>query len=159
INRGPEPAPLHLLPTLWFRNTWAWGDDPQRPALAAGQGARPGEQRVGIRASHAILGDYTLACAAHDGIAPALLFTENDTNVQRLFGAPNPMPYVKDGFHAYIVEGNQAAVNPAQTGTKAAAHYQFTLAPGAEIAIRLRLSAVPAAPMPMQSAASPAATA
>ena len=159
INRGSDPAPLHVLPTLWFRNIWSWGDDQQRPMLRASQIAPPAQQPLAaIQASHAVLGDYTLACAAHDGVAPALLFTENNTNVQRLFGAANPTPYVKDAFHAYVVQGDQAAVNPAQTGTKAAAHYQFTLAPGAEAAIQLRLSAVPAAPMPTQTDASPAAS-
>jgi hypothetical protein len=160
INRGPDPAPLHVLPTLWFRNTWAWGDDSQRPTLAASQIAQLGAPPLAaISATHAVLGSYTLACAPYGGAAPALLFTENDTNVQRLFGAPNPTPYVKDAFHAYVVAGDAAAVNPAQAGTKAAAHYQLVLAPGAEAAIHLRLSAVPAAPMPQQSADSPAATA
>ena len=159
INRGPDPAPLHLLPTLWFRNTWAWGDDLARPTLTVGRIARAdAPPLVAIRAAHAVLGDYTLACAPYDGAAPTLLFTENDTNVQRLFGAPNPTPYVKDAFHTYVVAGDAAAVNPAQTGTKAAAHYQLILAPGSEAAIHLRLSAVPAAPMPQQTAASPAAT-
>ena len=147
INRGPDIAELHMLPTLWFRNTWAWGDDDRRPTLAATTLPRAdGTTTAAIQASHWLVGDYTLACDALDGRAPALLFTENETNVARLFGTPNPQPFVKDAFHSYIVGGVQAAVNPAQTGTKAAAHYHIALPSGGTQTIRLRLSANPAAP-------------
>ena len=132
-NRGPEPATLHLLPTLWFRNTWSWDPGAVRPRLAA---AGPGL----IEADHATLGRRWLLCEDAD----ELLFTENDTNRARLFGAPNESPYVKDAFHEHLVHGRPGAVNPARTGTKAAAHYRLTLAAGATAAVRLRL--VDAAP-------------
>ncbi len=111
-NRGPEPARLHLLPTLWFRNTWSWGDEGAKPVLRAA-GRRRSWPRTPSWAT------YTLAC---DG-TPELLFTENESNAERLWGQPNPAPYVKDAFHRYVVAGERDAVNPAKTGTKAAAHY------------------------------------
>ena len=122
-NRGPEAATLHVLPTLWFRNTWSWGGDAPRPALRQ---AATGATAV-IAASHPELGERFLSCEG----AAALLFTENETNVERLFRSPNRTPYVKDGINEYLVHGRREAVNPAQTGTKAAAHYQLTVAPGA----------------------------
>ena len=133
-NRGPEAAQIHLLPTLWFRNTWTWGDD-SKPEIRAEGGT--------IRATHGELGEMTLSC---DGY-PELLFTENESNAHRLWGQPNPTPYVKDSFHQYVVNGNRDAVNPARTGTKAAAHYVLDVPAGASASVRLRLSAVrPAAP-------------
>ncbi len=131
INRGPDPAPLWLLPTLWFRNTWAWGDPDPVPGLHTEAGPVPQ-----IVARHALLGTYDLYCAGAD----ALLFTNNDTNLQRLYGVPNPGPYVKDAFHAYVVGGDRAAVNPRQTGTKAAALYHRLIPPGATTILRLRLT-------------------
>jgi hypothetical protein len=129
-NRGPEAATIHLLPTLWFRNTWSWGKDDVKPVLqAAGEGA--------VRASHPVLGDVTLAC---DG-APELLFTENESNAQRLWGQPSPSPFVKDAFHRYVVSGERGAVNPERTGTKAAAHYVLEVPAGGCQVARLRLSA------------------
>jgi hypothetical protein len=130
-NRGPEDARLHLLPTLWFRNTWSWGRGKPmpKPELRESGGA--------IRASHSEMGDYTLSC---DG-APELLFTENESNVERLWGQPNPSPWVKDAFHQYVVSGNGAAVNPAKTGTKAAARYVLDVPAGGSSVVRLRLSA------------------
>jgi hypothetical protein len=134
VNRGPDPAVLHLLPTLWFRNTWSWGREPGRPSLSAVADAPAGTRL--LRAEHARLGTYWLACQG----APELLFTENETNTERLFNTPNPTPYVKDAFHEVVVHGRHAAVNPAQTGSKAAAHYVLTLPPGGEAVVRLRLS-------------------
>ncbi len=131
VNRGPDPAPLWVLPTLWFRNTWAWGGTEPLPSLQAQAG--PGPQ---IAAHHAVMGDYDLYCENAD----ALLFTNNDTNLQRLYGTPNPHPYVKDAFHAYVVDGDRAAVNPRQTGTKAAALYHRTILPGASWTLHLRLT-------------------
>jgi hypothetical protein len=130
-NRGPEAARLQVLPTLWFRNTWSWGDDDPKPVLGAQGGA--------IVASHAELGDYALAC---DG-APELLFTENDTNTERLWGAPNATPHVKDAFHRYVIAGEQGAVNAAKTGTKAAARYLLEVPAGGCEVLRLRLGAGP----------------
>jgi hypothetical protein len=129
-NRGPNAARLRLLPTLWFRNTWSWGEDDRRPSLRE---VAPGV----IQASHHELGDTWLTC---DG-GPELLFTENDSNAQRLWGQPSASPYVKDAFHAYIIEGNGEAVNPARTGTKAAAHYILDVPGGESRMVRLRLTA------------------
>jgi hypothetical protein len=126
-NRGPEAARLHLLPTLWFRNTWSWKDGAIKPSLSEAQGA--------IIASHPELGEYTLWC---DG-APELLFTENESNQQRLWGQPNATPWVKDAFHRHVVSGEADAVNPAKTGTKATAHYLLEVPAGGSSTVRLRL--------------------
>jgi hypothetical protein len=133
-NRGPEPATLHVLPTLWFRNTWSSGNGAVKPALRRREGPRGVSA---VAASHAELGERYLFC---DQDAP-LLFTENETNNERLFGTPNSSPWVKDGINDYLVHGRTAAVNPDHTGTKAAAHYRITLAPGESTQLRLRLSA------------------
>jgi hypothetical protein len=103
-NRGSEPAELHVLPTLWFRNTWTWWPDQPRPSLRQKQE----ENTATIETSHAELGSFLLHC---DG-KPQLLFTENDTNNERLFGTPNPTPYVKDAINNYVVSGKKDAVNP-----------------------------------------------
>jgi hypothetical protein len=136
-NRGPDPATIHLLPTLWFRNTWSWGREGEgysdKPRLRRGNGA--------IVAEHSVLGQYELRAVGLDQPdGPALLFTENETNVARLFGPPNARPFVKDGFHRAVVEGDQSAVNPAEEGTKAAVHYVLIIPPGEERVVRLRLS-------------------
>jgi hypothetical protein len=132
-NHGPEPAPLHLLPTLWFRNTWAWGRDDRRPQLR-----QVHESRVPlVAAEHVELGTYWLACHG----TPDLLFTENESNAQRLWGIPNPTPFVKDGINDAIVHGAEGVLNPMQIGTKVAAHYRFTVNPGATEVVLLRLSA------------------
>ena len=137
-NRGPDPAPLHVLPTLWYRNTWAWGLDVGRPSLRADPDpARPGEAWRMIHAAHRTLGDYRLACSGD----PRLLFTDNETNARRLWNVPNRTRYVKDGIHAAIVEGAADTVNPEPAGTKAAAHYALTLAPRETRTVLLRLSA------------------
>ncbi|MFN8642130.1 MAG: glucosidase [Candidatus Binatia bacterium] len=128
-NRGPQAARLHLLPTLWFRNTWSWGGDDRRPRLRAAGGV--------IEAEHAALGARWLFAEG----APTQLFTENDSNCQRLWGEPNPTPYVKDAFHRWVIGGETAAVNPAGTGTKAAALYVLDVPAGGSVAVRLRLSA------------------
>ncbi len=128
-NRGPETARLRVLPTLWFRNTWSWGVDDRKPALRV---ASPGA----IQASHHELGEYFLYC---DG-TPELLFTENETNAQRLWGQPNSSPFVKDAFHRRIITGESGTVNPENVGTKAAAHYILEVPAGESKAVRLRLS-------------------
>jgi hypothetical protein len=127
-NRGKEAARLQLLPTLWFRNTWSWGDEGEKPSLRAKGGA--------IVASHPELGEYTLSC----GGKPELLFTENESNAGRLWGQPNPTPYVKDAFHRYVISGEKDAVNPAKTGTKAAARYVLDVPAGGCEFVQLRLS-------------------
>jgi hypothetical protein len=139
-NRGPDEAELHLLPTLWFRNDWAsWLRRPsEKPELHQVSG--PVGTSV-VAASHVTLGTYQLFC---DGSVP-LLFTENETNNARLFPMyPNPAPFVKDGINEFVVHGTNAAVNPAQQGTKVAAHYRLRLGGGASVAVRLRLTDEPA---------------
>jgi len=131
INRGPEPAPVHVLPHLWFRNTWSWGYNPERPELYAPKDS-PGTGLV--RERH--LGERWWYL---DGPAE-LLFTENETNYERLFGSPNGDPYVKDGFHAAIVNGRAESVNPQMRGTKAAGHFHARLAPGDSFQVRVRFS-------------------
>ena len=131
-NRGPEAAEITLLPTLWFRNTWSWGREDYKPRLA--QLDSPADSA--IECGHQMYGKRWLTCEG----SPELLFTENETNSQRLFGSPNPSPYVKDGINSYIVHGDSAAVNPAATGTKASAVYRARLEPGASVTLRLRLS-------------------
>ena len=141
-NHGPEEAALHLLPTLWFRNTWSWGRHDARPSLSAAGSIEGG---LAIRAEHAQLGDYHLVA----GGSPALLFTENESNAERLWGVPNASPYVKDGIDAVVVGGLADRVNPAAFGTKMAAHYRLTLAAGASQTILLRLAKGPArSPIP-----------
>ena len=131
-NRGPEAATLELLPTLWFRNCWAWGYD-NPPARMK----KHGGQATVIEAAAHDLGLRYLLCEGR----PELLFTENETNARRLYGASeNPTPYVKDGFHEYIVNGIEGAVNPAEMGTKACARYPVTVEGGQEATIRLRLT-------------------
>lgn len=130
-NRGPERANMHLLPTLWFRNTWSWGaiDAPKRPILkltAAGK----------VSANHETLGDFHFAW---EGEAEPL-FTENETNAARIWQLPNSSPFVKDAFHEFVVNGRHAAVNPERFGTKCAPHFILDLAAGEERTVKLRLS-------------------
>ncbi len=132
VNRGPEPATLHLLPTLWFRNTWSWGCTHEgcevKPRLHAA------DDRT-VACEHATLGRFTL----HQEDAAPLLFTENETNHALLFGSENASPHTKDAFHAAVVEGRADAVNPRRAGTKCAAHHVLQLASGETRVIRLRL--------------------
>jgi hypothetical protein len=136
-NRGPGPARLHLLPTLWFRNTWAW------QCTHEGCWPRPGLCAVGpaaVRTEHETLEPFVWSAGpGPDGKLPVLLFTDNETNGQRLFGVHNPDHHVKDAFHDYLIHGQAGAVSPLPTGTKVAAHYPLELAAGAEVVIRLRL--------------------
>jgi hypothetical protein len=132
-NRGPDSASLHVLPTLWFRNTWTWWPGTPKPSLkqvSDQKGART------VTAFHPELGQRYFYC---DGDAP-LLFTENETNNQRLFGTPNTSPCVKDGINNYVVQRKQNAVSPDRTGTKCAAHYQLNVGAGKTATIRVRLS-------------------
>ncbi len=137
FNRGPEAAELHILPTLWFRNTWDWGwpqDSAKRPTLKDAS-PKEAEGRT-VRAEHETLGRYLLECEGAD----ELVFTENETNTERLFGVANATPYVKDAFHRYLIDGSAEVVNPRRTGTKAAALYRRTIEAGGSTEIRLRLS-------------------
>jgi hypothetical protein len=132
-NRGPSPATLHVLPTIWFRNVWSWGQNVPRPSLS--------EAETGVAIYHQDLGQRFLYA---DG-KPEWLFTDNDTNTERLTQMPNQNPYVKDGINDYVVNGRQGAVNPQRTGTKASAHYVLTIDAGQSQVIRLRLADRPPA--------------
>jgi hypothetical protein len=132
-NRGPEAATMQVLPTLWFRNIWTWWPGTPKPSLKQVSGQKGAQT---IAASHADLGERFLYC---EGDVP-LLFTENETNNERLFGTSNASRYVKDGINNYVVNGNLDSVNPEKAGTKSAAHYQLSVGAGKTATIRLRLS-------------------
>ncbi len=131
-NRGPEPALLHVLPTLWFRNTWTWWTDPPKPSL---HGSGTAGDVCTIQVNHQDFMGYRLQC---DG-DPVLLFTDNETNNERLFGTPNATRFVKDGIGNHLILGREDAVNPDMTGTKASALYRLDVPAGAMRVIRLRL--------------------
>ena len=133
-NRGPETATLHLLPTLWFRNTWAWGDGNDKPRLH--ETAAPAGAEWAVRIEHPSLGAYRL-CGQNPARA---LYTENDSNTQRLWGQPAATPYTKDAFHRHVIDGDTAAINPERRGTKFAAHHVVTVAPGETATLDLVLS-------------------
>jgi hypothetical protein len=142
-NRGPKTATLQLLPTLWFRNTWSWGrvadewgapKDATKPVLTAAPA--PAGAQWAVRAQHETLGEYFL----YGRHRAEVLYTENESNAQRLWAVPNATPYVKDAFHRYVVNGEKDAVNPAQTGTKFAALHAVTADPGQSVTIGLTLS-------------------
>ena len=128
-NRGAEAAVLHVLPTLWFRNTWSWEKNSVKPVLRQ-------QQKDAIHATHPELGEMTLYC---DG-QPELVFTENESNHAKLWGQTNASPHVKDAFHEYVIAKNQAAVNPDKRGTKAAAHYILEVPANGSRTVRLRLT-------------------
>jgi hypothetical protein len=135
-NRGPEAAVLHVLPTLWFRNTWSWSlVPPPKPLVRQ-------FDPLTVVAFHPILGDRYL----YGDRAVPWLYTENETNFERVFRTPNASPYVKDGINNAVVGGKQEAVNPRRIGTKAAGHYELTVAGGDKAVIRLRLSPQPVPP-------------
>ena len=132
-NRGPEEAPLHVLPTLWYRNTWSWGP------VHEGVGRRPRIAPLGkdgVRGEHESFGAHVLR-AEGDG---EWLFTENETNNELLFGSANASPFVKDAFHRYVVEADREAVNPARAGSKAAMHHKLLIPAGGSATLRLRFS-------------------
>ncbi len=142
-NRGPAAATLHLLPTLWFRNTWSWG------CTHEGCEIKPRMERAEVAevlAEHPSLGEFRwFADNGPEGTPPKFLFTENETNTQELFGVEGHSRYVKDAFHHYVIHDEQDVVNPRELGTKAAAHYVLSLPAGATQTIRLRLTAGPEA--------------
>ena len=138
-NRGPEAADLHLLPTIWFRNTWSWGNGDAKPTLQKGCCA-PGEPNAEvIDLEEPMYGKRRLVCEGR----PEMLFTENETNFRRLYNYDNANRFAKDGINDYIVHGNQDAVNPEQAGTKAAGHYLLRVGPGETRTIKLRLTDQP----------------
>ncbi|EGY15632.1 cytoplasm protein [Verticillium dahliae VdLs.17] len=145
-NRGPDPAPIHIVPHMWFRNTWAWGREPEdkKPSLGI-----HGENQV--KSKHHSLGERFLSMSPSPGVGasgedvlPKMMFTDNDTNFETLYKQENKTPYVKDAFHKYIVDGEKKAINPAQTGTKAAAWFNFNedggVNPGECAVVRFRFS-------------------
>ena len=133
VNRGPDVAELHLLPTIWFRNTWSWGLDVRKPRLRRDAAA----EIAAIRLDHYYYGPRWLYCENN----PNLLFTENETNNRRLFNTENASAYVKDAFNDLLVTGNQTVINADEHGTKAAAHYVATVQPRERTTVRVRLSA------------------
>ncbi len=139
VNRGPETASLDVLPTLWYRNTWSWG------CTHEGCEVKPRidfESAFGIVASHVSLGImHMVADVGPDGLAVPILFTENETNMQRLFGIQGSSPFAKDAFHEYVIQGNKRAINVHARGTKAAWHHRLLIRPGGEVTLRLRLTA------------------
>ena len=139
-NRGAEAAPCHALPQIWFRNTWSWGypkgsmgDVEGKPTLFACKGPKGA---LAVQLEHSAAGTYFFYAQGAD----SLLFTENETNHERLFGSPNASPYVKDAFHRAIVDGVEGAVNPAQQGTKVAAHFEQQIGVGQSVVIKVRLT-------------------
>ena len=142
FNRGPEAATLRVLPTLWFRNIWSWGElDVEKPSLTFS--SRTSEYGV-VKAVDRKLGDWYLYS---EGEAP-LLFTENETNTERAFGVANSTPYVKDAFHNHIIHGQDGTINPQQTGTKVTADHAVTIPAGEAAVVRMRLSRVPPDDLP-----------
>jgi hypothetical protein len=132
INRGPAAAPLHLLPTLWFRNTWSWGLDARKPRIVCEEAS----EIATLKISHYYYGNRWLCCEGR----PEFLFTENETNQQRLFGIANSARHVKDGINDYVVRGLRGAASTSGAGTKASAYYQRTLQPNESFVLRLRLT-------------------
>src|ERR1700731_4639216 len=135
-NCGPQPATLHLLPTIWFRNTWSWGRDERKPILQ--ERTRSDSNIEIIEATHEDLGKYRLGCERPE----KLLFTENESNLARLWGVPNPTPFVKDSINDAVVHDRPEIVNSNQVGTKAASHYKFRIPPNESRTIRLRLTKI-----------------
>lgn len=141
-NRGPDAAPLVLLPQIWFRNTWSWnaqGEDAPRPTLMV-------EGDGGLHAYHATLGEYRAFFAEGEyadrsraAVAPELIFCDNDTNPKRLYGMKAASGYFKDGFHEYVIRGDRHAIKPSRMGTKAAGLYRFVVPSGGSVSVRLRL--------------------
>jgi hypothetical protein len=134
FNRGPDPASIWLLPTLWFRNTWSWTPDADRPAM----NLDPAGNRIVARQTE--LGEYAFTFETSD--STQVLFTENETNAATLFNATNASPYVKDAFHRYLIHGDKEAVNPSGSGTKVGIAYPFTIPPGGASTVRLRLAKI-----------------
>ena len=136
-NRGPDTAPIHVLPTVWFRNVWSWGREGEgywpKPVIRM-------ENAGTVVCDHDSLGRFGLEALSEPD---DWLFTDNETNFERLFQTENPSPHVKDAFHRYLIANEHGAVNPAKTGTKAAAYYRTDIAPGGSAQFRLRLTAAP----------------
>jgi hypothetical protein len=144
-NRGPEEAELHLLPTLWFRNSWSWGCTHEGCTL------KPRLKRAGpatVVAEHETLQQFRFDAGPLNGRTPQLLFTDNESNFRKLFNTENPGRYVKDAFHDYVVGGNKKAVSPREFGTKLAAYYRVTVPARGRISVCMRLADAVLEPMP-----------
>ena len=172
-NRGPQTAELHLLPTLWFRNTWSWDSNTPKPSIRIHENSNANSANVSVlETNHSDLGQQYLYCLTPNGKPAAgsgsagqwieleengstkksgLLFTENETNKEKLFNVENASPYVKDAFHRYVIDGETTAVNPQQVGTKSAAHYHLKIAAGDTQIVKLRLAAEPTIKEPFGS--------
>lgn len=151
-NRGPRACPLHVLPTLWFRNQWSWGATHEQPGVRPA--LRYDGRRAIIAADHETLGEFLLDWhGPGDLVARVPLFTENETNSELLFGTPNAGPYTKDAFHRAVIQEDLDAVNPALVGTRAALHFHGNLAPDARAEIRLRLCRAACAPLDLGGSA------
>ena len=126
-NRGPDTKTLHILPTLLFRNTWSWGDEQVKPNLS--EMPSPKDAQWAVKAEHPTLGHYYL----YGRQKAERLYTENESNAEKLWGSTNASPYVKDAFHRYLINDEKTAVNPEQTGTKFSAWHEVVVAPGQEV--------------------------
>jgi hypothetical protein len=145
-NRGPDSATIHVLPTIWFRNTWSWGCTHEGCTLKPRM-EQQGEDALHLQ--HEKLGDFSFRYGpAPDGNLPPVLFTDNETNTQRLFNTPNRAAYTKDAFHEYVIAGNTEAVNPKKFGTKAAPHYTLNIPAGGQQVLTFRLTSGPSAALP-----------
>lgn len=126
-NRGPDPAPLHIIPQIWFRNTWSWGIEPadRKPNISKHDDVIAKSEHWNLGNRYVLLSPSPGVGSSGEDVMPELLFTENETNFAELYAQENQQPYVKDGFHKYIVNSQKDAVNPAQKGTKCAAWFNF----------------------------------
>ncbi|WP_394849268.1 glucosidase [Pendulispora brunnea] len=140
-NRGRNAAPVHLLPTIWFRNTWSWQEPVLEDSFFWAESPKRGYRTIAMQQTH--LGARRLYIEAPTQDGPELLFTENETNFEALHGTPNRTPYTKDAFHRYVVSGETAAVNPEKRGSKAAAHVRWVLGPGESKVMHLRFTDTP----------------
>src|SRR4029079_15491315 len=134
VNRGPDAAPLHILPTVWFRDTWTWNDLPHHPVIQRADIDTSNLEAIQLQQEE--LGIYWLLCEG----SSSFLFTENETNAAKLYNGTNESPYTKDGFNRYVIDNEQAAVNQQGRGTKASPHYVLMLPPKGSETIYLRLS-------------------
>src|SRR6185503_12805950 len=140
-NRGPEAAELHLLPTLWFRNHWSWGRTSEEHGPKPSIRAAASDGGVQLLAEHHELGGFVLDIDSSSDATPELLFTDNESNGERLWSVRNSARYPKDAFHDHVIAGDASAVNPERVGTKAAAHFRLRIGPGNSVTLRLRLAA------------------
>ncbi len=126
-NRGPDPAPLHIVPHVWFRNTWSWGRESadKKPSIAMHSEGVAKSKHWSLGDRYMLLSPSPGVGSSGDDVLPEMMFTENDTNFKTLYDQKNEQPYVKDAFHRHIVDGEKDAINPAQTGTKCAAWFKF----------------------------------